>query len=257
MFDQIFIVERITGWTGLGIRLPKELANAIKTFEAIRYAEVENNPVLDLAEITSENAEEKLRQFADELTPTLPLIATPGVAGKSILAEAKQHALNLASRDLLAKAGAAVPDLVEQLTPRLDEAAAAFVEAVAELPDDLSNAGLVRGGPAVLAAYQEALAAQALLVEIDSWVASLSALPIQGLSGPVDPALRVLRPTNAVEARQLEAAPDTFGQLVPRFVVAARLGVEFAINVPQDAARLRADIETQADAERERRRVVA
>lgn len=259
MFDQAFIVDSITRWTGLDIKLPKQLATAIETYDAIRYAELGHRPVFDLAGVTAANAEAKIREYADQLLPTLGLVKRVGAVDVSVLGVAKQDAVNAAAREVLTQAGAAVPEIIKQLTPRLEKAAAEFATAVELLPDDLSDTALVQAGPAVLAAYQDAVATQAVLTEIDNWVASLATMAIQGLAGPVDPVMRLLRPADASQLMRLDNARGSFGRLAPHYVVAAREGVEFGLNTPQEAARLRADIEAKgrARAERERRNAIA
>lgn len=259
MFDQTFIVESIAGWSGLGIKLPKHLSGAVDVFEAIRFAELGHRPVFDLASVTPANAEAKIRSYAEQLVPTLGLVSRVGAVDLSALDVAKQDALHAAARNVLVKAAEAVPGVIEQLTPEFDRAASDFAEAVSGLPDDLSDAAIVQAGPAVLAEYQRAAQAQAVIGGFDHWIASLRSLPGLGV-GQVDPVTRVLRPADPDQLARLDSAQTKrYGQLNPLYVVAVREGVEFGMNTPQEAAQIRADIQARAhaDAERERRRAVA
>jgi hypothetical protein len=45
MSDTTEIAEQVAGWTGLGVKLPEELADAITVFEALKYTEVGHAPV--------------------------------------------------------------------------------------------------------------------------------------------------------------------------------------------------------------------
>lgn len=257
LFDQITIADNVSRWTDLGVKLPKELAKAIETFKAIRYAEVAHPPVFDLAGVTPANVEAKIREYADQLLPTLGLVSRVGAVDLSPLDVAKQDALRLATRDVLVKAGAAAPDIIEQLAPEFDRAASEFTEAVRALPDDLSDTAIVQAGPAVLAEYQRAAQAQGVLDRFDHWLASLRELPGSG-AGPVDPITRILRPANPDQLSRLENAHSArYGKLRPLYVVAVREEIQFAMNTPREAARIRADITVRAEAERERRRVMA
>ncbi|MCW2546788.1 MAG: hypothetical protein JWN96_1248 [Mycobacterium sp.] len=240
--DIISPAEAVAGWAGLGVKLPKDLARSIEVFEAIRYVEIGHPVVFDVADVTPDNAEARIREFADQLVPALPLVPVVGARGSSVLQEAKRQALTLAARDVLSKAAAAVPGIITQLAPEFDRAASEFADAVQALPDDLSDAAIVQAGPSVLADYKRAAQAQGVIAGFDSWIASLRELP--GIAGQVDPVTRVLRPANRDQLAKLEHANSkSYGQLNPLYVVAVREGVEFGMNTPAEGAAIRARIE--------------
>ncbi|MCV6979265.1 hypothetical protein H7I53_03360, partial [Mycolicibacterium pulveris] len=147
MFDPIYIANSVAGWTALGVKLPKELARAVEVLDAIRLVETGHPVVFGITDVTPDNVEEKIRELANQLLPTMGIATRVGATDLSALETAKRQALNLAARDVLTKAGAAVPGIIKQLEPRFDAAVAEFTEAVLALPDDLSDAAIVRGGP--------------------------------------------------------------------------------------------------------------
>lgn len=229
----------VADWTSLGVKLPKPLTDAIEALEALRYVEVEPPVTFDPSSVTADNAESKIREFAEEI------MLTRKIDQFSTLAEAKRRALEIAARAVLAQAPSALPDVVRQLTPKLDQAAAEFTDAVVEsLPADLSDSELVQAGPSALDAYHRALGAQQTLTEIDKWVTSLAHSGVPALSGsdPTNRVMRILRPSNSGQLHALENPRGSFGRLVPHYVVAARLGIEFAIIIPREADQLRAEI---------------
>lgn len=239
--DVITSAQGIARWTALGVKLPKPLASAIEVLEALRYVEVDHPVSFDPSSVTADNAEQKIREFAEQI------MLTRQIDQISTLVAAKRQALESAARAVLAQAPAVLPDVVRQLAPRLDKAAGEFTDAVESLPDDdLSDSALVQAGPAVLAAYHSALQAQQTLTEIDQWVTSLTHSGVPALSGsgagPANRVIRILRPTNSGQLHMLENPRGSFGRLVPHYVVAARLGIKFAIVTPSEADRLRADI---------------
>jgi hypothetical protein len=66
MSDTTEIAEQVAGWTGLGVKLAEELADAITVFEALKYTEVGHAPVA-IDTVTPKNAEDKIRELADQL----------------------------------------------------------------------------------------------------------------------------------------------------------------------------------------------
>jgi hypothetical protein len=243
MFEPMIVAHRLSNWTALGIKLPKALSNAFDIFEALRYAEVERPVSFDLASVTADNAEQKVREFAEKLMPTR------AIDRFSTLAEAKRQALYLAARDMVAKAGAAVPEIVKQLTPDFDRAATEFTEAVKLLPDNVTSEALVSAGPAALEAYQAARSASAAIAGVDEWLSSLEEIP--GLASERLPLLRVLRPATNGQIYRLEQARDArvdsaHERLNKVYVEAARLGIEFGINTPREAVELRNSIHAKA-----------
>lgn len=247
MFDHFIIAGRVSRWTSLGVKLPKQMADAIEVFDAIRYVEVGHVPAFDLESVTVANAEQAVRDFADELAPSLTVTSD----NRSALDVAKQTAQRAAARKVLAEARAAVPGVIKLLTPAFNQAATKFIEAVALLPDHVTSEALVSAGPAALEAYQAALKASEEIRKVDSWVDSLADIP--GLAAERQPLLWVLRPATPGQIWRLEearnarvdAAHERLGKV---YVAAARLGVEFGINTPREAADLRNDIRANAQA---------
>jgi hypothetical protein len=235
--------RRVSNWTSLGIKLPKPLSQALDVYEALRYAEVERPVAFDLASVTADNAEEKIREFAEQLMPTRTIDRF------STLAEAKRRALDLAGRDVIAKARTAVPEVVKQLAPKFDRAAIQFTEAIAVLPENITSEELVSAGPAALEAYQAAQSASAEIARVADWVDSLEGIP--GLATERLPLLRVLRPATPGQLHRLEQARDArvdsaHERLEKVYVEAARLGVEFGINTPAEAVGLRDGLRAKA-----------
>lgn len=160
-------------------------------------------PVFDLAAVTPANAEAKVREFADQLALSLPTAAQQGVSA-SVLEEAKRRAVNDAARAVYRLAGAAVPDVISQLTPEFDKHAAAYVDAVAKLPENITAETLVSAGADAVQAYAVAQTEAAYLNRIDLWVAETRNLP--GHASDPDKALRILRPDSALQLIKLDEA---------------------------------------------------
>jgi hypothetical protein len=240
MYDQRSIATNVARWTGLGLKFPKELAQAVELFETLVYTEVGYPAVFDIDGVTAANAEQKLREFADEL------VMAAGNGGLSPLENAKKIAVESAARRVNAQARSAVPALIEQLTPEFDQHAAAYVEAVAKLPEDLTAESLVAAGAGAVTAYGDAQREALHIKGFSTWVFETSYL--SGISKDVDSVLRVLRPTSKLELIKLDEASyrqvdSTLYALNPVLFVAARLGVEFGINSVTEAAELRAELD--------------
>ncbi|MBM4557990.1 hypothetical protein GS466_23685 [Rhodococcus hoagii] len=245
MYDSISTADAVSRWNGMGVKLPKELSTAVETFEAIRWIETGHAVQFDLADITAANAEEKLVDFANRLVPALKvgdhLSRTP-------LEEAKHRMLDAAAHDLLGKASAAVPVVIEQLTPEFDKHAAAYIAAVADLPEKIDSASLLQAGPLVVQAYTTAQTEAAWLNQVSSWVAGTRGLP--GFAGfDVEVALRILRPADVLQLAKLDGAnhknnvDSTLLSLNPVFYTAAREGIEFGINTLRECAEIRQSLE--------------
>lgn len=240
MFDNISTADAVSRWTGMGVKLPKELATAIEVFEAIRWIETGHTVRFDLAEITAANAEEKLAEFANRLVPALKTGDHPG---RSPLDEAKRRMLDAAALEVLGKATAAVPVVIEQLTPEFDKHAEAYCTAVSALPDVVDSDSLLQAGADAVTAYENARAEAAWLNQVSSWVAETRGLP--GFAGlDVEVPLRILRPADAMQLAKLDAAQyknvnQTLGALNKVFYTAAREGIEFGINTLRECAEIR------------------
>jgi hypothetical protein len=140
MSDTTEIAEQVAGWTGLGVKLPEELADAITVFEALKYTEVGHAPVA-IDTVTPKNAEDKIRELADQLV----LSEVPG-GGLSILQKARKQALEAAARVAQSMGVHAIADIIRQLTPEFDKHVEAYIEAVAKLPEDITAETLVSAG---------------------------------------------------------------------------------------------------------------
>lgn len=221
-------------WTNLGVKLPKGLSSAIDVFEAVRYVETGHEPVFDIDSLTTANAEAKIRELALE------------VAVKNSLQRAKDVAKDAAEFALVNAAGAAVPEIIEQVTPVFDRHAEAYVTAVSKLPNELTADTLISAGPEAVQAYQDAKIEAGYLEGVSTWLATLHELP--AYASAADPCLRILRPTSIIELSKIEGARHSANQAVtaisPHLLKAAQLGVEFGINTPREAAMIRQRIET-------------
>jgi len=237
--DRIAYAQNVSSWTGLGIKLPKPLAAAVARFEAIHWTEVSHGYVPDISDLTTANAEAKIRELSEHIlyTENYPGSLSP-------MGQAKKRLLDFAARDVLSQAGAAVPDAIKQLTPQFENHAEAYTEAVQRLPEELTAESLIAAGADAVIAYAAAQEHAAYLNRVSDWVGSTSVLPGHGYQ--VDPVLTILWP-NLAQRSALDAAyalpshrsnPTLDG--VDRVLVAAvRNGVEFRINTLAEAAELR------------------
>jgi hypothetical protein len=112
---------------------------------------------------------------------------------------------------------------------------------------------LVAAGPSVLSEYQTAREASLVIARLDSWLASVSQLPIYaGLK--TSPALRVLSPSTRGELSKLMTAHSSHKadpveiELGTVYVAAAREGIAFELNSPTESATIRDRIETRLSA---------
>ncbi|MFC7451288.1 hypothetical protein [Rhodococcus daqingensis] len=240
MHDNISTADAVSRWNALGVKLPKELATAVEKFEAIRWIETGHTVQFDLADITAANAEEKLVEFANRLVPALK---TGDHLSRTPLEEAKQRMLDAAAREVLCQANAAVPAVIEQLTPEFDKHAAAYIAAVGDLPDIVDSESLLQAGPLAVQAYMTAQTEAAYLNKVSSWVAGTRDLP--GFAGlDVEVALRILQPADALQLAKLDAAQyknvnQQLGALDKVLYTAAREGIKFGINTLRECAEIR------------------
>lgn len=235
--------RRVSEWTRLGVKLPKDLNKAIEVYEALVYVETGYRPVFDLGSVTPQNAEAVVREFAEEIASTIPVTSEDGQS-LSILEQAKQWAVRDAAREIHNAAGAAVPDVIGQLTPRFDEHARVYVDAVAKLPVEITSDSLLDAGPDAVKAYEAAKAAAAALGDISWWIAETRHLP--GHTRDAEPVLRILRPKDALQLSKLDTAHSTAGSksqalraIDPVLYAAATNSIEFGINTLPEAAEIR------------------
>lgn len=242
------IAHDVTGWTALGVTLPDELTDAIAVFEALRYTEVGYRPVFDLAAVTADNAEAKIREYADQL------VLSDAAGGQSVLDKAKKHAVENAARRVNQLARAAVPGIIEQLSPEFDDRVESYADAVLKLPVDFTAESLIDAGSDLVTAYGHAKQEAAYLNRVADWAASINSLP--GNRAQYENVLGIVRPSSGEELAKLDEAARTTGNptlaaLNPVWVAAVRSGIEFGINTPREAADLRRRLQT---AMREQRR---
>jgi hypothetical protein len=237
------IADNVSGWTGLGVKLPDELNKAIELFESVRYAEVGRQPVFDVESLTQENAEDKIREFAEQLA----LSEVPG-GGLSVLDRAKKQVVESAARQVISLARHAIPDVIDQLTPTFDKHVEAYIEAVGKLPETLTANALVAAGADAVTAFADAQREAGFLHRIDAWVVQTGY--VTGvLSKQMEVTCRILRPNSVIQLTKLDAAhhtqaDQTLTAVDPVFYTAARLGVEFGIQTLREAAKLRSALQS-------------
>jgi hypothetical protein len=143
----------------------------------------------------------------------------------------------LANR-LVWAASEAVPAVLKTLAPQFQTAVQAYTAAVEALPEQISSEVLVASDPALLAAFQNGVAAAKTLRKIDAFLASTSDLPEHG-AYQQQPQLRVLNPQSRAELSALmdaKARSDAENKLVPLFLTAVRNGIEFKMSTCVEAA---------------------
>lgn len=147
---------------------------------------------------------------------------------------------------------------MEAITPTFTAAAEAYTQAVATLPDDPTEGGLLNAGPEVVAAYRRAADAAQYLRSIGVWLAGLDHIGIG--TGTNEPVIRCVRPSTLGELARLDSVHAAYahaqpgqrnavlGTLDPVLFAAARIGVEFGIVLPREAAALRQHLTTRVEA---------
>jgi hypothetical protein len=192
---------------------------------------------------TTNNAEAKIRELADELV----LLEVPG-GGLSTLQKAKMQALEAAARVVRNWGVHAIPDIIRQLTPEFDEHVEAYTEAFAKLPEDITAETLVSAGADAVTAFGDAQREVGYLNKIDGWSAQTATL--LGITPKEqEVVIRILQPESMPQLAQLDAArarqADPALQLInPVFYTAARDGIPFGINSARQAAALRTRLES-------------
>lgn len=245
MFDLNTTATNVDSWSNLGVDLPKELTEALAAFDAARYVEAPA-PLVNADKLNAKNIGQTVQEVTDELVK----------AEKH--AEAVRMVRNSLARRVLREAGAAVPSILEDLTPRFDAAVAKFREAAAKLPQDLSSDSLVKAGPEALKAYGDAKEAAAVIAGIDAWVASLTQLPAYGGRRPFAP-LRIFNPQSPAEFETLRKAKDQTNvdalvrDLGPVLLAGVRAGIDTEIHDPIEADRIEQGVQAAAEAARRER----
>ncbi|MHC6213872.1 hypothetical protein [Rhodococcus ruber] len=239
MYDITTTANNVETWTALGVDLPKDLTTALTTLDAVRWVEAPA-PMVDPSKITAKNADTVVQAVTDDLVR------------QEKHAQAKRLVTDRVAREVLRTAGAAVPSVIDQLTPRFDAAVATFKAAVDKLPEELTADGLVKAGPDALKAYGDAKEAAGVIARIDSWLAGLVQLPAYGGRRP-HAALRVFAPEDPAQLRVLvDAASATkvdalVRDLDPVLLAGVRAGITTELHTPIEADQLQQEIQAQAD----------
>ncbi|GAA2556112.1 hypothetical protein [Mycolicibacterium diernhoferi] len=245
MFSQTDIANNVVSWVNLGVKLPDELAAAIEIFNTVRWVEVGHRPRFDLREVTTENAEEKIREFALEIA----VAGDPHQLGPTGLDNAKKHALDAAARGVNSKALSAIPVIIETLTPLFDAHVEAYSEAVSQLPEDLTADRLVASGADTVTAYHEAKHRAAALGRFHDWAISAASVSMIHPAN-TEKVLTLVRPTNISQLARLDEAAHllnvdpVFHAIGPVYHSAVKHEIPFAINTPRQASQLRTGLET-------------
>jgi tetratricopeptide (TPR) repeat protein len=230
MFDIAHTAQSIAGdWPGIIGKLPKDLSSRLDVYDATTYVDDPYTGV-DASKITAANAAQTITDLAEAL------------AAREKFAEARNAVRRALALDILRTAGTLVPELIETIRPEFEQAVSDFTEAVGLLPEQVTHDTLVDSGPAVLAAYQTAVAANQVLARLDQWLGSLTGLP--AYAGRAPETARVLRPSTRSQLQMLLGAGERkFLQLTPLYVVAVRAGIPFDLLDPIEASRLREELD--------------
>jgi hypothetical protein len=245
MFDIATSARRVSEWTAFGVELPAELAKAIEAFDAALFTEVGYQPRFDPAKITPKSVGSDIRKLAEGLA-----LADGSAFGQSqsVLEVAKRRVVEALGQRVLGEARRAVPEVIDQLRPGFDLAAAAYVQAVSELPDDLTAESLVGLGADAVGSYQQARSAAGKLAGYDAWISSTADLT--GFGGRErEVTIRILAPENVVQLARLDEARHrradaTVSALNLVWLTAARLGIPFRLQTLAESAEVRANVTT-------------
>jgi hypothetical protein len=240
MFDSPTSVAATVGdWPGmLGVKLPLQLVDALKVYDAVRFTEVEYQVPVDIDSLTAENAEAKIRELAIEMLPTFDV--PRGNATMSALHHAKRRVTDAAAERVIALARRSINTVIDQLQPEFHEQVEAYKAAINDLPQQITTHTLLNGGPRVVAAYERAQRAVSYFHKLESWIDKLQ--PLTG--GGRERVCRLLRPTtleqlNALDKAKDQVADQALANVSPLYVAAVRNGVEFRIHTLHEAAEVR------------------
>ncbi len=210
MLDNNLIVHEIQSWPLiLGIPLPKDLQQVLDLLAAVQAVEVRPIPFYDHAKLTPKNAKDVVHDLARQAA--LAANHTPG--GDTVLGIARQQVLSRVTADLDHHAKAAVPGIVDAITPPFTGAADAYRAAVALLPDEPTEGGLLNAGPEVVAAYGQAAEAAQFLRSIGAWLAGLDRIGVG--TGTNEPVIRCVRPSTLQELARLDSIHAAFAHAQP------------------------------------------
>ena len=249
MLDNNLIVHEIQSWPMiLGIEIPKELQQVLYLLEAVQAVDVRPIPFYNHDKLTTKNAASVIHDLARQAA----LAANHTAGGETVLGIARQQVLRRVTVDLVHHAKAAVPGIVDAITPTFTEAADAYRAAVALLPDEPTEGGLLNAGPEVVTAYRQAADAAGYLRSIGAWLAGLNNIGVG--TGANELVIRCVRPSTLAELARLDsvhaayahAQPDQRNAVItaldPVLFAAARIDVPFGIVLPGEAAHLRREL---------------
>lgn len=235
---ELTVRNTFDAWKAAGVKLSKELVRLDAEIDALGFIDT-RPPALPDVEITAANAEQVVRDRAQQLLPTI------SVDARSAMDRARKEIETDRVRRALHALAAAAPDAIEQLAPEFDAAAARYADAVYRLPVAVTTEQIVNGGDAdVLGALNDAKKAAADLAVFDAFVTGLSDLP--GVGRMAQPPVRLIRPTTPKVFFRMSDAHQKGGRLVsdverqlnPLWLTAARDGVEFRLQTPRESREL-------------------
>ena len=220
-------------WPATVGKLPQPLADVVAAFEEVDYT-VPPAATLTTAGLTAKDIPAAVEKLAG------------AIAVRDSFEEAKRQAKGDLADAVLLAASQAVPAIAKSLAPTFQTAVQTYRSAVNMLPEQISSEILVGSDPAVLAAFQNAVAAAAAIKAIDGWLASTFDLPEHG-AFEHQPALRVLNPQTRAELTVLlnaKAKSDIENQLNAVYLTAVREGIPFAMHTCHEAQALRDSIDS-------------
>ncbi|MDV6246881.1 hypothetical protein [Rhodococcus opacus] len=240
MLDITTVAGNVSHWADLGLKLPAGLTKYSDLLEELKWSAQKPTPVIDVDKLNTKNLAATIETISAEL-------AAAEHHDDAVLRTRRELA-----RAIVREAGVFVPDALEQLRPRFDTEVARYTEAVSKLPTELTSDSLVKAGPDALAAFGVASEAAGFIAAVDHWLASLNNLPATA-GFQQEPVLRVTAPETMADLRKLEKAGNAtkvdalVTQVGKVYLAAAQNGIKFQMNIPREAAQIRAGID-QAEA---------
>ncbi|WP_139000203.1 hypothetical protein [Rhodococcus zopfii] len=245
VYDVKTTAENISrDWSNLPVKLPKALNQAIAVFDETGFVHYEA-PIVDVASITVENVGATIDDLANELSGASLFEVVPGTVGGTRTWEKAKHMVrHQLANEVLRQAGAAVPGLIGQLSDPFAADVAALAECLDRMPESLDAGSLVSAGADAVLALGEAREIASRIKRVDSWLATLTQLPLY--AARPDHVLRLFAPETKAQLQALEETQRHHDavtvELGPVLIAGIRAGVPTALNTPHDAARIRAEI---------------
>jgi hypothetical protein len=245
MNEQIRAAEAIADWPSYGIQLSPELTDAIELWTTVRYFETSYVPEFDVETVTKENLGETIAELANAY---LAQQEFTGLAGVTTLQEQARFRILVEQSAKVVRLGKAfTPQPIAQLRPSFTKHAAAYCDAVKQLPKDLSNDSLVQAGPDVLRQYNLAQVEARYLERCDQF---LETLGFGHTNYKTASRLRLLTPRSYEQLRVIERAAEAptnpaRDQVNRVWLAAALAGIEFSLKTPRQADKLREQLELE------------